>query len=507
MNNLTRFDLLIAVVMFSTTLVLFTLRVRRRRLPYPPGPKRLPVIGNLLDMPSREEWVVFKKWSDTYGSDVVHADVMGTHTIILNSMKAAKELLERRSSIYSDRPPFVALLELFCMRWDIAALPYGKEWRRLRHEFHVNFHPAAVKDYEPVELRAVHRFLRSLLVHPDKFPQHLRHMTGQIIMEIAYGFDILPENDPYVVSAERVIRTIALSTTKEAYLFDAVPWLKHMPSWFPGARLKREADKWRPLVISSIEQPWNEVKAALSTGSAAPSVAAAMISKLDDDSTPEDTWAAKAVPGMMYMSAVDTTVSALLTFMIAMLKHPEVQCKAQREIDEVIGTSRLPDFSDQDALPYVSAVLKETLRWHPVTPLATPHRVVQNDTYDGHFIPAGSVVIGNVWGILHDPVAFPEPERFIPERWLAPGAPAFPEIAFGFGRRECPGRFMARATIWATIVEMLAAFEMAPVENGLLEEEYSSGVVSYVKPFKCHIRPRSEVAAELVRGTLNEIIE
>ncbi|KAH9160855.1 hypothetical protein EDB89DRAFT_1811985, partial [Lactarius sanguifluus] len=78
-------------------------RASKRRLPYPPGPKRLPIVGNLFSMPSREEWITYRKWSEQLGSDVIHADVMGSHIVIINSMKAANELLEKRSSIYSDR--------------------------------------------------------------------------------------------------------------------------------------------------------------------------------------------------------------------------------------------------------------------------------------------------------------------------------------------------------------------------------------------------------------------
>ena len=104
-----------------------------------------------------------------------------------------------------------------------------------------------------------------------------------------------------------------------------------------------------------------------------------------------------------------------------MALYPEVQRKAQAEIDQVVGNSRLPDFSDQDALPYVQAVLKEVLRWHPVTPLGVspchdifmaagdsnmitstggPHRVTTSDVYEGYYIPAGSTIIPNAWYAL-----------------------------------------------------------------------------------------------------------
>jgi cytochrome P450 len=101
--------------------------------------------------------------------------------------------------------------------------------------------------------------------------------------------------------------------------------------------------------------------------------------------------------------------------------YPEVQRKAQAEIDQIIGNSRLPDFSDEGALPYVQAVLKEALRWHPVAPLselscvavmislddsitftAVSHRVTESDTYEGYYIPAGSTIIPNAWCVHHE---------------------------------------------------------------------------------------------------------
>ncbi|KAH9056871.1 cytochrome P450 [Lactarius vividus] len=248
-----------------------------------------------------------------------------------------------------------------------------------------------------------------------------------------------------------------------------------MPNWFPGARFKRYAREYYPMVVGAVKTPYDKVKRKLAPGIATPSVAANIISRLDENSTEEDLWVPKAVPGTMYLGGADTTVSALETFVLAMTLYPEVQRKAQAEIDEIVGNSRLPEISDQDKLPYVEAVLKAVLRWHPV---AVPHKVTKSDVYEGYCIPAGSTIIPNVWAMTHDPTVFPEPDRFYPERWLSPGAPAFPTQAFGFGARYCPSRFFAHASMWSNMVGMLAVFDITPSEDGPPEEEYSSGIVS-----------------------------
>ncbi|KAH9070992.1 cytochrome P450 [Lactarius deliciosus] len=480
------------------------MRASKRRLPYPPGPKRLPVVGNLFSMPSREEWITYRKWSEESGSDIIHTDVMGSHIVILNSIKAANDLFEKRSSIYSDRPSLVAIEKLFGMDYNIGLARYGPAWRHSRREFQAYLSPADLDVYQPLEQQAVHRLLRNLLSSPDNFVQHLRHMAGQVILSIAYGIDVLPENDPYVADAENVLRAAAIATTKEALLLDLIPWLIKMPSWFPGARYKRYAREWRPIVVGAVKTTYNKVKSELAAGTATPSVAAKLISKLDEDPTEEDLWVARAIPGTMYLGGTDTTVSALQTFILAMTLYPEVQRKAQIEIDQVIGNSRLPNFSDQDALPYVQAVLKEVLRWHPVTPLGVPHMVRVSDIYEGYYIPAGSIIIPNVWGMMRDPAVFAEPDRFYPERWLSADALAFPNQAFGFGARQCPGRFLARASTWSNIASILATFHITPTEDGPPEEAYSSGTISYVEPFRCNILPRSAATASLVRATESE---
>ncbi|KAH9976038.1 cytochrome P450 [Russula compacta] len=372
MPIITQYDILLGAPTALITLALFAWYAAKKRLSYPPGPKRLPIIGNLFNMPSREEWVTYKKWSEEFGSDVIHVDVMGSHIVILNPTKAGHELLEKRSAIYSDR---------FGLDWAIGFIPYGPTWRHLRRQA-----------FRPFEQRAVHHLLRNLLASPDNFSRHIRHMAGQVTMSMAYGIQVRPEGDPFPGDAENVLRALALGTSKEASLFDAIP-LVYLPPplsgdqkrWFPGARFKLRAREWCLIVENALQTTFDKVKGELDSGTASPSIAANMISELDERSSELDIWSAKAVPGAMYLGGADTTVCGFEIFILAMTWYPEVQRKAHAEIDRVIGYSRLPNDSDQDALPYIQAVLKEffagTLSTHF---LCIPHRVMQNDVYEGY---------------------------------------------------------------------------------------------------------------------------
>ena len=90
-------------------------------------------------------------------------------------------------------------------------------------------------------------------------------------------------------------------------------------------------------------------------------------------------------------------VASLHTFFLAMVLFPEAQRNAQEELDRVVGFSRLPEYEDRENLPYINALCKELLRWHPITPIGTPHNVTQDDVINGYFIPAGTIILGNTW--------------------------------------------------------------------------------------------------------------
>jgi cytochrome P450 len=132
-----------------------------------------------------------------------------------------------------------------------------------------------------------------------------------------------------------------------------------------------------------------------------------------------------------------------------MTLFPGVQRKAQEEIDQVLG-GRLPTVADRGKLPYADAIVKEALRWHPVAPMGIPHVSVEDDLLNGFYIPKGSLIMPNIWALTHDSEVYHDPMVFKPERFLGIDGRE-PEmdphaVVFGFGRRVCPGQFLADVT-------------------------------------------------------------
>ncbi|KAI0820142.1 cytochrome P450 [Trametes gibbosa] len=500
-----------SLLLASAVLVLAVLTVRRKRRNLPPGPKGLPIVGNMFDVPKEFEWLAYENWAREYQSDIIYLNLAGTPVIVVNSAQAAHDLFEKRSSLYSDRTRMPMLNELVGCDWHFVFMGYGESWRERRRVFHQYFHPNAATSYRPKELKVARELLRRLLETPDEYMVHLRHMAGSLILGVAYGIDVQPKNDPYIATAETALHAMSMAGNAGAYLVDYIPFLKHVPSWFPGATFKRQAAEWRKATNAMVEVPFKAVRSAMAEGKESPSMIMSLLHELNEDQDKSHREnIISGVAAAAYTGGSDTTVSAIGSFFLAMLLYPEVQRKAQAEVDRVVGRDRLPDFSDEPFLPYVSAIVKEVLRWRPVTPLAVPHRLTTDDVYNGYHLPAGSIVVGNSWAILHDERTFPDPEAFVPERFLNPDGSLRTTLrdaelaAFGFGRRICPGRHLACASMFISIASVLSAFTVSKAvdeEGNIIEPsgEYLSGLVTYPIPFKCDFKSRSESTAQLIQ--------
>ncbi|KAJ6574328.1 cytochrome P450 [Mycena capillaripes] len=494
-----------AVCIVGLGLALYGLysRGKRSNLPLPPGPKKRLLVGNVFDLPTIRPWETYMAWSKEYNTDILHLNLAGTSVVILSSTETTEALFEKRSSIYSDRARLPMLMEL--MGWDFNI---GDEWRAHRRLFNQGFAPKESIKYQPKQLKATHELLRRVLEEPDDIMAHFRQWATEIIMSVAYGIDVLPSEDPYVSLACEAVKTLSNAGVPGKYLVDSLPILKYVPSWLPGASFKRDAKQWKKLSQRLTDMPFAETKRQMELGIAQSSFTADSLNALKESENnyyTENT--VRATAGSMYTGGADTTVSALGSFILGMLANPDAQRKAQAEIDSVTGSKHLPDFQDQAALPYVSAVVKEILRWNNVGPIAMPHYSSVEDEYQGYRIPANSLVIGNTC-VYPDPYVF-KPERFLFEDGTPNPAVPSPEAAFGYGRRRCPGRHMANASLFITVASVLAAFDIKKAldENGREIEpsyEFDSGFINAPLPFKCSIQPRSEEAVALIQATAHD---
>ncbi|KAJ7745595.1 cytochrome P450 [Mycena maculata] len=504
----------LVLISFASYLV-FRFYVKRRRSPLPPGPRGLPLVGNLYDIPKRQEWLSFMEMSRIYDSDIISLNLMGTTVIVLNSQAPVDALLEERSIIYSDRPSFTILNKLVGFKWHFGFMSYGAEWKNHRKAFMQQFRPSEVLLHRPAELEAARTLLQRLLESPVKYERHLRHMAGMVILSTTYGIDVEPEDDPYIDISEMAVHAMSCTINGGSYLVDSLPFLRYVPGFFPGAGFQREAREWSEVVSALREIPYAFSKRVIATGTSKSSVASRVLEEIGGSPQADDKEI--VLKNILATCYADTTVSALGTFILAMTMYPDIQKKAQAAIEEVVGQGRLPDFDDK--IPYIDALVREVLRWRPVAPLAIPHAVTKDDVYMGYHIPAGSVVIGNSWywsrAILHDEATFgPNTKEFIPERWLTQDgkinlAMRDHGAVFGYGRRVCPGQDMAQWSIWICIVSILATLDIRKCvdQEGVPIEpsgEYIWGFLCYPVPHICEIVPRSEAARAMIRSALQD---
>ncbi|KAK0501166.1 cytochrome P450 [Armillaria luteobubalina] len=475
----------------------------RSTAPFPPGPRGLPFIGNLLDMPSEKEWLTFAEWGGKYG-DITSVSILGQRMVVINSIPIAMSLLDKNSLVSSDRPFLAMSGELIGWKNGLALMPYGPRLRNSRRLAHQLFGTnATMKQFLPMVELETHRFLKRISAKPEELSAHIRKITAAVILQISHGYAIQEENDPFVKLAEETMEQFSLSSASGGFLVNFIPILRHVPEWFPGAGFKRTAREWASTLNEFIERPHNYVKGEMAAGRARLSLTSSL---LESGVSAEEEYDIKWLAGTLYGGGADTTVASVYAFFKAMLLYPEVQAKAQAEIDAVIGDDRLPRFDDRERLQYVNALVLEVLRWHTVAPMAIPHRVTEDIVQSGYSIPKGSLILANVWKMLHDPTVYNKPFEFNPDRFIRTETRE-PEldpynVAFGFGRRICPGRVLADASVFMSCAMVLAVFDITKYsENGVVLEpdrEHTAGTISHPTPFKCTIKVRSRKALDLI---------
>ena len=200
----------------------------------------------------------------------------------------------------------------------------------------------------------------------------------------------------------------------------------------------------------------------------------------------------------MIFRGTDTVAILLEWIMARMVLHPDIQAKVQAEIDAVVGSGRAVSDADVSSLPYLQCVVKETLRMHPPGPLLSWARLAVHDaSVGGHLVPAGTTAMVNMWAIAHDPGVWSEPDAFRPERFTEEDVSVLGSdlrlAPFGAGRRICPGRALALATVHLWLAQLLHRFEWVPADANCCSVDLSERLnmsLEMEKPLVCMAKPR-----------------
>ncbi|KAI0325964.1 cytochrome P450 [Cubamyces sp. BRFM 1775] len=479
----------------------------------PPGPPGLPILGNLTQIPSSDQWVYFYNLSKKYG-DVNTLHVLNTTIIVLNSHEAIDALFNKRVERYSAKPPR-RMANLSDLTMTLPFMDPGEDFSTARKEFHTEIGQAGVPAYNAEYEASSRRFLQTLAADLEckDLTKVIDDSIGRAFLKVSTGYEPTP-SDTILAQMNNLAHFAADVLGDKFQKLDVLPFLCSLPTWAPvaGPLLKLGA-KWKTQLHTTADATVQLAQAGKAAGndSVMFNLGAAAGEKAMDDRT-------KMVAVTMNAGGMLATESATLTFLLAMARFPEIQKKAQAEVDALTGGKRLPTMADRPSLPYVDAVLSEVLRWVSIAPVIA-REVTEDDEYKGYHIPKGATIMANNWAISRDESIFPEPEVFRPERFLDTStSPATLRkdilhpmaFAFGFGHRTCPGRYLADALLFSHLAHILAAFDVAlppaAEKDGKAQctadaqmKVVSNGAACRVQEVYVRLKSRSEAAAELVR--------
>ncbi|ETR99696.1 putative cytochrome P450 [Trichoderma reesei RUT C-30] len=503
----------------AVTFLLWRLsRIGRRPSNYPPGPPTLPLIGNLHQMPTKNAHLQFQKWAQEYGP--VYSLMLGTKVaIVLSSDVAVKDLLDRRSSIYSGRPELYMGQEIMSGGYRPLFMGNNSVWKMVRKLAHGLLSVKVSRTYVPYQDLEVRAMLMGLLESPGDFLNHIRRYTTSLTTQMAFGYRTPESDDKNLLEMfENFEELSRLTGSQSAAILDLYPIARLLPDFLlPVRRMgreyhKRELKLFMKHFINARTQLKSEVKK--------PCCAIDLLRAQKEYGFSDELGC--YLSGSLLQAGSETTAIILVGFFQAMLVFPEVAKEAQAEIDRVCG-DRMPDLNDFPDLPYVRACMKESLRWMPATALGVPHAVTQDDSYMGYHIPKDAGLILNVWAIHNDPKRHPDPRRYNPARWAGdnqnsaqaavnPDPAKRDHFVFGAGRRLCQGMHIADRSLFLAMARTLWAFDLKrPMDRQTGREvipdvdNIKDGLFISPMPFAADIVPRSESRATAVREEWDKV--
>ncbi|KAG2106591.1 cytochrome P450 [Suillus discolor] len=406
--------------------------------------------------------------------------------VVIGSVEAATGIMEKEGASLVDRPRSIAAGEMLSKGMRILMARSGDRFRRLRKAVHTHLQPKVAEAYQDMQRENAMIFVLDVLNDPKNPQKHAQRFAASVILRVTYGKSVPTANtDPEVVRIHRVMEHFQVVMRPGAYLVDRVPLLRYWPGY--GKQLAQWHREELKLYKHQLQRDQNK---------AGPSFTKTLLEHANEYKLSTDEMAYLA--GSLFGAGSDTTAVAMTVAIMAAACYPAAQAKVHEELDMVIGSDRAPTFEDSRSLPQLHAFLLESLRWRPVIRIGFPHRATKDIFWQGYCIPEGAIVYGCQWAISRDPIAFPDPETFDPQRWIDSEGrlkDSVKFITYGFGRRVCPGLHLANHSLYISLALLLWSFHIAQRPDAPINTHaFLDAVIAHAMPFEIDVIPRIEVA-------------
>ncbi|KAL2946311.1 hypothetical protein AAZX31_20G006500 [Glycine max] len=476
---------LLALILPFLLFVIVALKIGRRNLKksestpkIPPGPWKLPIIGNILHLVTSTPHRKLRDLAKIYGP-LMHLQLGELFIIVVSSAEYAKEIMKTHDVIFAQRPHSLASDILSYESTNIISAPYGHYWRQLRKICTVElFTQKRVNSFKPIREEELGNLVKMIDSHGGSSSINLTEAVllsiYNIISRAAFGMKCKDQEE-------------FISVVKEAITIGAG---FHIGDLFPSAKWLQLVSGLRPkldIIHEKIDRILgdiiNEHKAAKSKAregqdEAEEDLVDVLLKFKDGNDRNQDicltTNNIKAIILDIFGAGGETSATTINWAMAEMIKNPRAMNKAQLEVREVFDMKGMVDEICIDQLKYLKSVVKETLRLHPPAPLLLPRECGQTCEIHGYHIPGKSKVIVNAWTIGRDPNYWTEAERFHPERFFDSSidykGTNFEYIPFGAGRRICPGITLGLINVELTLAFLLYHFDWK-LPNGMKSED------------------------------------
>ncbi|KAG5637609.1 hypothetical protein H0H81_004001 [Sphagnurus paluster] len=324
-------------------------------------------------------------------------------------------------------------------------------------------------------------------------------------MALAYGKSPGKHDDPDVIAVNRCLVRLGENIRPGLWQVDNYPILRYVPGYLD--ELKAGHKEELALFKKHLSNVRNQI-AADPSNPPPPSFASYLLERQSSLGLTDDETAYLA--GALFGAGSDTTASAISVAVLAAAQYPEAAKRVQDELDRVVGRSRAPVCADWEngGMPELQAFVLESFRWRPVTAGGFPHKATKDIVYQDYVIPKGATVIGNVWAVGRDPAVFPDPEAFKPERWLREDGSLREDLKsypFGFGRRVCPGQYIATASVLLNTALIQWAFTVRKDPKHPIDElAFTESANAHPVRFHVFFEPRTDGGREGVREAMED---